>query len=77
MPKIWLEAPDPPPLPEIQTRDSIPFTITEIDFTRALCVRHDSTEVNVYIWVRAAKIRTAHGRTDRPITKLVLLEKFL
>ena len=41
--------PDPPPLPEIRTRDTIPFTITGIDFTGALYVRQDSTENKVYI----------------------------
>ena len=41
--------PDPPPLPEIQTCESIPFTITGIDFTGALYVRHDNTETKVHI----------------------------
>ena len=41
--------PDPPPLPEIRTRDTIPFTITGIDFTGALYVCQDSTENKVYI----------------------------
>ena len=41
--------PDPPPLPEIRTRDTIPFTITGIDFTGALYVHQDSTENKVYI----------------------------
>ena len=41
--------PDPPPLPEIRTRDSIPFTITGIDFTGALYICQNSTEIKVYI----------------------------
>ena len=40
---------DPPPLSEIQTRDSIPFTITGIDFTGILYIHHESTESKVYI----------------------------
>ena len=42
-------APDPPPLPEIRTRDTIPFTITGIDFSGALYVRNDNREIKVYI----------------------------
>ena len=41
--------PDPPPLPEIRLRESVPFTITGIDFTGALYVRHNSIETKVYI----------------------------
>ena len=41
--------PDPPPLPEIRTRETVPFTVTGIDFTGALYVRQDYTETKVYI----------------------------
>ena len=41
--------PDPPPLPEIRTRESEPFTITGIDFTGAMYVRDSNTEAKVYV----------------------------
>ncbi|XP_065918796.1 uncharacterized protein [Dysidea avara] len=41
--------PDPPPLPEIRTCESDPFSITGIDFTGALYVRNSSTESKVYV----------------------------
>ena len=41
--------PDPPPLPEIRTRESDPFSVTRIDFTGAMYVRHLNTETKVYI----------------------------
>ena len=37
-----MQALDPPPLPEIRTRDTTPFTITGIDFTGALYVHNDN-----------------------------------
>ena len=43
------QIPDPPPLPQIHTCASIPFTITGIDFTGALYVRNNHTEEKVYI----------------------------
>ena len=43
------QIPDPPPLPQIRTCASIPFTITGIDFTGALYVRNNHTEEKVYI----------------------------
>jgi len=41
--------PDPPPLPEIRTCESDPFSVTGIDFTGAMYVRHLNTEAKVYI----------------------------
>ncbi|XP_065896204.1 uncharacterized protein [Dysidea avara] len=43
------QIPDPPPLPQIRTCASVPFTITGIDFTGALYVRSNHTEEKVYI----------------------------
>ena len=44
--------PDPPPLPEIRMRESIPFTITGIDFTGALYVCHDTTGIHMSVYLR-------------------------
>ena len=41
--------PDPPPLPNIRTRDCEPFSVTGIDFTGAMYVRQSNTEMKVYI----------------------------
>ena len=43
------QIPDPPPLPQIRTCASIPFTITGIDFPGALYVCNYHTEEKVYI----------------------------
>ena len=43
------QIPDPPPLPQIRTCASTPFTITGIDFTGALYVWNNHTEEKVYI----------------------------
>ena len=41
--------PDPPPLPEIRTRKSAPFTITGIDFTGAMYIQNSNTELKVHV----------------------------
>ena len=41
--------PDPASLPEVRTHDITPFTITGVDLTGALYVRHNSGEDKVYI----------------------------
>ena len=45
------QIPDPPPLPQIRTCASVPFTITGIDFTGTLYVRSNHTEEKVYIYL--------------------------
>ena len=53
--------PDPAPLPESRTRDVTPFTITGVDFTGALYVRHNSGEDKVYICLfTCATTRAVH-----------------
>jgi len=48
-------------LPEICLHESVPFTITGIDFTGALYVHHNNTETKVYICLfTCAKSRTIH-----------------
>ena len=41
--------PDPPPLPEIRTRECEPFAITGLDFSGAMYVRDSNTEAKVYV----------------------------
>ncbi|XP_065902663.1 uncharacterized protein [Dysidea avara] len=43
------QIPDPPPLPQIRTCASVPFTITGIDFTGVLYVRNNHAKEKVYI----------------------------
>jgi len=42
-------APDPAPLPKARTQGSHPFSVTRVDFTRALYVHNRDEEVKVYI----------------------------
>ena len=42
-------SPDPAPLPKSRTQEVRPFTVTGVDFTRALYVRSSSEEIKVYV----------------------------
>ncbi|XP_052806527.1 uncharacterized protein LOC128235769 [Mya arenaria] len=55
-------APGPPPLPKIRVEDAEPFTVTGVDFSRALYVRDkDGHEQNAYIClVTCASTRAVH-----------------
>ena len=69
--------PDPPPLPEIRTRDTIPFTITGIDFTGALYVRHDTIERKVYVYLfTCATSRAIHLEVVTDLTVETFLLAF-
>ena len=58
-------APDPAPLPEMRTRDVTPFTVTGVDFTGVLYVRHNSGEEKVYICLfTCATTRAVHIYQD-------------
>ena len=41
--------PDPPPLPKIRTQQASPFTVTGVDFSRALYVHGMTGEGKVYV----------------------------
>ena len=55
------KAPDPPPLPTIRLVDSHPFTVTGVDFTRALYVKTSTGQEKVYICLfTCANTRAVH-----------------
>ena len=69
--------PETPPLPEIRTRDTTPFTITGTDFTGALYVRNDSREIKVYICLfTCATSRAIHLETVNDLTVETFLLSF-
>ena len=70
--------PDPLPLPEIRARNSIPFTITGIDFTGALYFCQDSIENKVYICLfTCATSRAIHLEVVTDLTVETFLLAFL
>ena len=65
------QTPDPPPLPQIRTCASIPFTITGIDFTGALYVWNNHTEEKVYICLFTCT--TSHAIHLKVVTDLTVV----
>ena len=53
--------PDPPPLPKVHVAESPPFTVTGVDFTRALHVKVGGQDRKVYICLfTCAATRAVH-----------------
>ena len=70
-------APDPPPLPKIRTLDAPPFTVTGVDFTGGLYVRHNSEELKVYICLfTCATTRAVHLEIVKDLTTETFLLAF-
>lgn len=71
------QIPDPPPLPQIRTRASVPFTITGIDFTGALYVWNNHTKEKVYICLfTCATSRAIHLEVVTDLTAETFLLAF-
>ena len=71
------QIPDPPPLPQIRTCASVPFTITGIDFTGALYVYNNNTEEKVYICLfTCATSRAIHLEVVTDLTVDIFLLAF-
>ncbi|XP_053395587.1 uncharacterized protein LOC128555850 [Mercenaria mercenaria] len=70
--------PDPPPLPRCRVEDTVPFTVTSVDFTGALYVRSkNETEEKAYICLfTCASTRAVHLEVVRDLSEESFLQAF-
>lgn len=70
-------APDPPPLPKIQTQQSEPFSVTGVDYAGPLYVKQNNREIKSYICLfTCAVTRAVHLEVVTDFTERSFIQAF-
>ncbi|XP_069114290.1 uncharacterized protein [Argopecten irradians] len=70
-------SPDPPPLPKDRMSDAAPFTVTGVDFTGAIHVKHNGRDKKVYVCLfTCANTRAVHLEIVQDLTEETFLMAF-